>query len=62
MKAIEIGKINNIPAPKIAIDYYGLSQDARLKEVVEAVREDERGHSKVNHEMADTLEDENEKN
>ena len=59
LKAIELGKIDNIPAPKIAIKYYGLSADARLKDVVIAVREDERGHSKVNHEMADTLEIEN---
>ena len=59
LKAIELGKIDNIPAPKIAINYYGLSAEARLKEVVLAVREDEKGHSKVNHEMADTLEIEN---
>ena len=59
LKAIELGKIDNIPAPTIAIKYYGLSPDARLKDVVIAVREDEKGHSKVNHEMADTLEVEN---
>ena len=59
LKAIELGKIDNIPAPKIAINYYGLPEDARLKDVVIAVREDEKGHSKVNHEMADTLEVEN---
>ena len=59
LKAIELGKIDNIPAPKIAINYYGLPEDARLKEVVVAVREDEKGHSKVNHDMADTLEMEN---
>ena len=59
LKAIELGKIDNIPAPKIAINYYGLPEDARLKEVVVAVREDEKGHSKVNHDMADTLEIEN---
>ena len=56
LKAIELGKIENIPAPAIAINYYGLPEDARLNDVVTAVREDERGHSKVNHEMADALE------
>ena len=56
LKAIELGKIQNIPAPKIAINYYGLDSEARLKDVVLAVREDERGHSKVNHDMADVLE------
>ena len=59
LKAIELGKIQNIPAPKIAINYYGLDSEARLKDVVLAVREDERGHSKVNHDMADVLEGNN---
>ena len=56
MKAIELGKIKNINAPKIAINYYGLNKDAKLSDVITAVREDERGHSQANHEMADTLE------
>ena len=59
MKAIELGKIKNINAPEIAINYYGLNKDAKLSDVVTAVREDERGHSQANHEMADTLEAEN---
>ena len=59
LKAIELGKIENIKAPDIAINYYGLDRDARLSDVVVAVREDERGHSQANHEMADTLEDQN---
>ena len=61
LKAIDLGKIKNIPAPEIAIEYYGLKKDARLNDVVNAVREDERGHSKANHEMADALEVENER-
>ena len=60
LKAIELGMIKNIEAPQIAINYYGLKKDARLSDVVKAVREDERGHSQANHEMADVLE--NEKN
>ena len=59
LKAIELGKIKNINAPEIAINYYGLNKDAKLSDVVTAVREDERGHSQANHEMADTLEAEN---
>jgi ubiquinol oxidase len=62
LKAIELGKIENIKAPQIAIDYYKLGKDARLSDVVVAVREDERGHAKVNHGMADVLQEENEKN
>ena len=55
LKAIELGRIENINAPQIAIDYYKLGKDARLSDVVVAVREDERGHAKVNHNMADIL-------
>ena len=61
LKAIELGKIKNIKAPDIAINYYGLSKDARLSDVITAVRQDEKGHSKANHEMADTIEVDNEK-
>jgi ubiquinol oxidase len=43
----------NIPAPQIAIDYWKLPQDARLREVIIAVRADEQGHSLVNHAFAD---------
>jgi ubiquinol oxidase len=43
----------NIPAPQIAIDYWKLPQDARLREVIIAVRADEQGHSLVNHRFAD---------
>lgn len=49
-------KTPNIPAPKIAIDYYKLSADATLRDVVIAVRADEQGHADVNHGMADELE------
>jgi ubiquinol oxidase len=41
---------------KIAIDYYGLPEDSRLRDVVVRVRQDEQGHADVNHDMADTLE------
>jgi ubiquinol oxidase len=43
----------NIPAPKLAIDYWQLPADARLREVILAVRADEQGHSEVNHAYAD---------
>jgi len=52
---IDNGTIDNINAPKIAIDYYNLSPDAKLRDVVIAVRNDERGHSEVNHDMANIL-------
>lgn len=42
----------NVPAPQIAIDYWNLGPDARLRDVIIAVRADEQGHSEVNHEFA----------
>ena len=45
----------NIPAPQIAIDYWKLKSNARLIDVIKVVREDEKGHSEVNHGLADTL-------
>lgn len=43
----------NVPAPKLAIEYWNLPIDARLRDVIIAVRADEQGHSIVNHEYAD---------
>jgi ubiquinol oxidase len=52
---IDTGAVENVPAPQIAIDYWHLPSDARLREVVIAVRADEAGHRDRNHEMADQL-------
>ena len=55
LKEIDEGRAENIPAPTIAKNYYALNEDATLRDVIIAVREDERGHAKVNHNMADIL-------
>ena len=52
---IDSGKIKNVPAPQIAIDYWSLNEDATLRDVVIVVREDEAGHRDRNHEMANEL-------
>ena len=52
LREIDNGSLPNIPAPKIAIDYWNLSADAKLRDVVIAVREDEAKHRDVNHEFA----------
>jgi ubiquinol oxidase len=52
---IESGRTENVPAPQIAIDYWKLAPDARLREVVIAVRADEAVHRDVNHGFADEL-------
>jgi ubiquinol oxidase len=46
---IEAGKIENVPAPAIAIDYWRLPANATLKDVVTVVRADEAHHRDVNH-------------
>jgi len=52
LEEIDAGRIDNPPAPAIAIDYWQLPADARLREVVIAVRQDEAGHRDVNHAIA----------
>ena len=52
LSLIAAGTIENVPAPTIAIDYYGMSEDASLFDMVYYVREDEKKHSKVNHRLA----------
>ena len=52
---IDAGKIENVPAPSRAIEYWNLAPDARLRDVVIAVRADEAGHRDMNHMMADRL-------
>ncbi|WP_445010096.1 alternative oxidase [Vreelandella stevensii] len=55
LEGIDRGEYENIPAPQIAIDYWKLPQDARLRDVVIAVRADEASHRDVNHDFADQL-------
>jgi ubiquinol oxidase len=52
---IDSGRIPNVAAPAIAIGYWSLRPDARLRDVVLAVRNDEAGHRDVNHGFADSL-------
>lgn len=59
LEQIANGETNNIPAPTIAIEYYGLKQNATLIDVVTAVKIDEEGHSLENHRMADLLKETN---
>lgn len=52
---IDAGRVENVPAPQLAIDYWGLPQGARLREVVHVIRADEAGHRDRNHAMADEI-------
>ena len=51
---IDKGQIENTQAPEIAINYWNLSKDATLRDVVIAVRNDV-GHRDKNHLIADDL-------
>lgn len=55
LAGVDDGTYPNVAAPRIAIDYWKLAPDARLREVIVAVRADEAGHRDVNHEFADAL-------
>ena len=46
------GKIENVPAPQLAIDYYDMRPEAKLYDMVYRVKLDEAKHSEVNHRMA----------
>jgi len=52
---VQNGKVMNIRAPQIAIDYYNLKKDARLSDLIISVRADEIHHADVNHSYADNL-------
>ncbi len=55
LAGVDDGTHANVPAPSVAIDYWKLAPDARLHDVIIAVRADEVRHREVNHELADVL-------
>ena len=55
LEQVDSGAVENVPAPAMAIAYWNLPADARLRDLIIAVRADEAGHRDVNHEFADAL-------
>lgn len=55
LEEIDAGRHENIPAPQLAIDYWHLPANARLRDVVLVVRADEANHRDVNHSYANEL-------
>ena len=53
LTVIESGYVKDMPAPKLAIDYYNLNDNAKLSDMIVKVREDEQHHSEVNHKYGD---------
>ncbi|MEL6877533.1 MAG: alternative oxidase [Pseudomonadota bacterium] len=54
---VDAGRHENVPAPQIAIDYWQLPQDARLRDVIIAVRADEAEHRDVNHDFVTVIDE-----
>lgn len=52
---VDAGRHENVPAPQIAIEYWQLPANARLRDVIIAVRADEAEHRDVNHGFVDEL-------
>ena len=55
LEIVESGKVENIPAPQLAINYYGMGSDSKLSDLIRCVRADEESHSETNHNYADNL-------
>jgi ubiquinol oxidase len=55
LELVESGKVENTPAPHLAISYYKLGTDAKLSDLIRCVRADEQHHSETNHEYANNL-------
>ena len=55
LAGVDSGKYENVPAPQLAIDYWHLQPDAKLRDVILVVRADEAGHRDVNHDFANQL-------
>ncbi|RGP41213.1 Ubiquinol oxidase (non-electrogenic) [Altererythrobacter insulae] len=54
---VDAGRHENVPAPDLAINYWQLPKDARLRDVIIAVRADEAEHRDVNHGMVAELDE-----
>jgi ubiquinol oxidase len=52
---LQSGRYDNPPAPSSALTYWNLPPEARLSDMVSAIREDEAIHRDINHAFADAL-------
>ncbi len=59
IKMIDAGDVENVSAPDIAIDYWKLNENAKLRDVLLVIRADEMMHREVNHLIADKISDNN---
>ena len=52
---IDAGRVENVAAPQLVLDYWHLPAGSTLRDVVLVIRADEAGHRDRNHAMADEL-------
>ena len=50
---VESGAVENVPAPKLAINYYKMKKTAKLSDLIKKVRADEQHNSEINNRYAD---------
>ena len=62
LNELENGKIEDQPAPEIAINYWNLPLNSTLKDVVRVIRDDEAGHRDLNHKFANILDERKKQN
>ncbi len=55
LEEIDAGRLENVPAPDIALKYWHMPATATLRDVVIQVRADEEGHRDKNHRFASAL-------
>jgi ubiquinol oxidase len=55
LEEIDAGRVENVPAPQIALKYWKLPATARLRDVVIVVRADEAHHRDTNHHFANQI-------
>lgn len=55
LAGVDDGTYANVPAPRVALDYWKMPPDARLRDVILVVRADEAAHRDLNHRFADEL-------
>jgi ubiquinol oxidase len=55
LEEIDNGLHENVLTPQIAVDYWNLKPNARLRDVVQKILNDEAGHRNVNHEFANSF-------
>ena len=55
LKMVESGEVENIPAPQLAIEYYGMKKSAKLSDLIKKVRADEQHHSDINFKYSEGL-------